>query len=292
MKIKGILRYVKDNSSRLCATQFYSQPIRFAGISAGTFAGIKSEHHRPLRAVATTPSRRPDLLQQAALAVPQIGRERPLYSFVSTKALLCRSGHADDGVGVGDLAVFQDDPIEHNPGGQIGGFQGVGAGDDEIVGGAGLGRQRGTIGRAADDPFGGLTHHPALRIQHRAHGAGRFHALRQMVRQRQRHNDSLPGDFHRRNRDGKLGLGGQGAGQKQRQKLERVHLTIIGTIAKFVWLQKSYKPTPYSLRAIWLNWFARSFRSKRAITTASESINSAHPSLASAAVCSNLLIAN
>ncbi|MGH7989613.1 MAG: hypothetical protein ACREDS_05375 [Limisphaerales bacterium] len=37
LKIKAFLRYVKHNFSRLFLTPFYSQPMKFAGISAGTF---------------------------------------------------------------------------------------------------------------------------------------------------------------------------------------------------------------------------------------------------------------
>jgi hypothetical protein len=35
--LKVFLHYVKDNSSRLFLTPFYSPPMRFAGTSAGTF---------------------------------------------------------------------------------------------------------------------------------------------------------------------------------------------------------------------------------------------------------------
>jgi hypothetical protein len=36
LKIKGLLHYVNDNSSRLFLTPFYSQPLEVAGTSAGT----------------------------------------------------------------------------------------------------------------------------------------------------------------------------------------------------------------------------------------------------------------
>jgi len=37
LRIKGSIRYVKDNFDRLSVTPFYSPPIRLAGTAAGTF---------------------------------------------------------------------------------------------------------------------------------------------------------------------------------------------------------------------------------------------------------------
>jgi hypothetical protein len=125
---------------------------------------------------------------------------------------------------IGGLVVGEEDAEEGDFGGQVGGGEGLGTGDDEMIGGAGLGGQGGTVlDAAADDPLGGLADHFALVIQQETDGAGGGDGLGQLVGQGQGDDGFLAGDFGRGDGDGQLGLGAKNAQAKPDQELSGFH---------------------------------------------------------------------
>lgn len=99
------------------------------------------------------------------------------------------------------FAVCEKEAVEDDFGGEVGAGERLGGGDDEVEGvGASGGQPRlGPSGRLQrpDDPFGRLAHHFALLIQQQHGGAGRGHALTEMVLYLQRHDSFVASDLRR-----------------------------------------------------------------------------------------------
>jgi hypothetical protein len=91
--------------------------------------------------------------------------------------VLCRCGHTDIFLHVGQLVAIQYHTAECDFGSQIRCREWLRTGDDEIECRPVLWLQRGPVFGAADNPLGRLPDHFALVVHEKANGAGGFHRL-------------------------------------------------------------------------------------------------------------------